>query len=97
MVVIEQCVLNFHIVNLHEKVLCDVVKMDACNLLFGSSWLFDRKVYHDGIEKTYEFKKDGKWYKLIPMPENTMESTKTCGDISTSSNKIMLYSSKEIL
>ncbi|XP_042478787.1 uncharacterized protein LOC122059821 [Macadamia integrifolia] len=33
--------------------------MDACHLLFGRPWQFDRKTKHDGFKNTYTFKKDG--------------------------------------
>lgn len=69
--------------------------MDTCHVL-GMPWLFDRKVHHDGRENTYEFKKDGKWYKLTPMLKNIEETTNTCGETITSSNKIMLCSGKEL-
>ena len=66
--------------------LCDVVEMDACHILLGRPWLFDKKSHHDGKAKTYEFKKDGQQYKLTPMLENTVQTTNTCGETS-----IMLY------
>jgi hypothetical protein len=46
-----------------------VVEMDACHVLLGRPWLFDRKVLHDGMENTYEFNKDGQCYRLEPMVE----------------------------
>lgn len=33
--------------------------MDACHLLLGRPWQFDRKVFHDGYKNTYTFVKDG--------------------------------------
>lgn len=93
----EQCLLSFHIRNFHEHVLCDVVKMEACQILFGRPWLLDRKHHHDGGANTSEFKNDGKWYKLTPIIENTVEKKKICGETSTSSNKIMLCLAKEVL
>ena len=95
MTVTQQCLLNFQIGNLNEKVLCDVVEMDACHILLGKSWLFDKNVSHDGRENTYEFKQDGQWYKLTPMLENTMivEENK---DVNNGSSRIMLCSSKEV-
>ena len=55
-----QCLLNFQIGNLGEKVLFDVEDMDACHILHGIPWLFERNVFHDNRENAYEFKKDGK-------------------------------------
>ncbi|XP_050238038.1 uncharacterized protein LOC126687520 [Mercurialis annua] len=38
-----------------DSVWCDVVAMDACHLLLGRPWQFDRKVMHDGRNNTYSF------------------------------------------
>jgi hypothetical protein len=73
--------------------------------------MFDRKVFHDGIDNSYEFVKDGQSYKLVPMLEKKMDSNKKGMD--NSNNKvpndsnsknmhgndiqIMLCSSKEFL
>jgi hypothetical protein len=32
----------------HDEVICDFVKMDACHLLLGRPWKFDRSTIHDG-------------------------------------------------
>ena len=31
----------------HDEVICDFVKMDACHLLLGRPWKFDRSTIHD--------------------------------------------------
>ena len=33
--------------------------MDACHLLLGIPWQYDRKYIHDGEKNTYTFWKDG--------------------------------------
>ena len=38
--------------------------MDACHLLLGRPWQFDRKARHDGEKNSYSFQKDGVTYKL---------------------------------
>jgi hypothetical protein len=43
--------------------------MDACHVLLGRQWLFNIKKFHDGRKNTYEFLKDGQWYRLDPMVE----------------------------
>jgi hypothetical protein len=40
--VTEQCLLSFQIGKFSEQVLCDIVEMDACHVLLGRPWLFDR-------------------------------------------------------
>jgi hypothetical protein len=33
--------------------------MDACHILLGRPWQFDRRTFHDGFKNTYSFEKDG--------------------------------------
>lgn len=42
-----------------DTIWCDVVPMDACHLLLGRPWQFDRSVIHDGRQNTYSFVFDG--------------------------------------
>lgn len=51
----------------HDRVYCDVVPMDACHLLLGRSWEFDRKVTHDGFLNTYSFKFNNRSFTLKPL------------------------------
>ncbi|XP_071704897.1 uncharacterized protein [Rutidosis leptorrhynchoides] len=41
--------------------------MDACHLLLGRPWQFDRKTRHDGFRNTYSFIKDGVSITLAPL------------------------------
>nr|XP_016492021.1 PREDICTED: uncharacterized protein LOC107811576 [Nicotiana tabacum] len=41
--------------------------MDACHLLLGRPWEYDRRAIHDGLKNIYSFVKDGKKIKLLPM------------------------------
>jgi len=41
--------------------------MDACHVLLGCPWLFDRSVMHDGRLNTYTFTKDHKKITLTPL------------------------------
>ena len=59
MTVTEQCLMRFHIGSFNEQVLCDVIEMDACHVLLGRSWMFEKKVFHYGRENSYDFFKDG--------------------------------------
>jgi hypothetical protein len=39
----------------HDKILCDVVSMQASSLLLKRSWQFDNKVVYDGFKNKYSF------------------------------------------
>jgi len=41
--------------------------MNACHILLGTPWLFDREVVHVGYLNTYSFLKDGKRITLTPI------------------------------
>lgn len=43
--------------------------MDACHLLLGRPWQFDRKAIHNGELNSYTFKKDGVSYKIQSLLE----------------------------
>jgi hypothetical protein len=61
------CLVNFSIENKYEdKAWCDVVAMDACHLLLGRPWQYDRNAHHDGRKNTYSFLVDN--VKLILLP-----------------------------
>ncbi|XP_022857684.1 uncharacterized protein LOC111378688 [Olea europaea var. sylvestris] len=49
-----------------DQVSCDVVEMDACHLLLGRPWQFDRHSLHDGYTNTYSFLFGGKKIALLP-------------------------------
>ena len=51
----KQVLISFRIGKYKDKVLCDVVLMQAGHLLLGRPWQFDRKVKHDGFTNKYSF------------------------------------------
>ncbi len=53
---------------------CDVVPMQACSLLLGRPWQYDRDVVHHGRTNTYSLMHDGKKIGLKPMtPEHILK------------------------
>nr|GEU53206.1 hypothetical protein [Tanacetum cinerariifolium] len=61
-------VFNFSIGNKYtDEVWCEVIPMDACHLLLGRPWQYDRRTKHDGFRNTYSFKKDGIHIVLAPL------------------------------
>ena len=66
--VTKKCLVSFSIgKNYKNEVWCDVVPMDACHLLLGRPWQYDRKVSHNGFKNTHSFIKDGVRIVLAPM------------------------------
>ena len=59
-----------------DEIWCDVVPMDACHLLLGRPWQFDRRVMHDGFNNTHSFVKDGIRITLAPTKLNAIEAKK---------------------
>ena len=65
--------INFAIGNYHDVVECDVVPMQACNILLGRPWQFDRDSMHHGRSNQYSFLYHGKKIVLHPMsPEDIL-------------------------
>ncbi|KAD6795090.1 hypothetical protein E3N88_05986 [Mikania micrantha] len=69
-----RCLVQFSIGNRYsDEVWCEVILMDACHILLGRPWQYDRQARHDGFRNTYSFKKDGINVTLAPL--DTREST----------------------
>nr|KYP39879.1 hypothetical protein KK1_038797 [Cajanus cajan] len=47
--------LEFSIGNYQDKVKCDVVPMEACHILLGRPWQFDKQTHHDGLTNKITF------------------------------------------
>jgi hypothetical protein len=72
-----RCLISFSIgKNYHDELWCDIIPMDACHILLGRPWLFDRKVMHDGHLNTYTFSKDGKKITLAPLSPSQLHKSK---------------------
>ncbi|GJZ17974.1 reverse transcriptase domain-containing protein [Tanacetum coccineum] len=66
--VTHRCLVHFSIGNKYtDELWCEVIPMDACHILLGRPWLYDRRVKHDGYRNTYTFKKDGVSITLAPL------------------------------
>uniref|UniRef100_A0A251SVV5 Putative reverse transcriptase domain-containing protein n=1 Tax=Helianthus annuus TaxID=4232 RepID=A0A251SVV5_HELAN len=49
-----------------DDVVCDVVPMDACHLLLGRPWEYERNIEHNGRSNTYSFLFGGVKITLVP-------------------------------
>jgi hypothetical protein len=66
--VTKKCLIQFSIgKNYKDEVLCDVVPMDACHILLGRPWQYDKRAFHDGFKNTYSFENDGTKITLAPL------------------------------
>jgi hypothetical protein len=67
--------LNFAIGPYHDVVECDVIPMQACHILLGRPWQFDKDSMHHGRLKQYSFLHHDKKIVLHPMsPEAIMHN-----------------------
>ena len=72
-----RCLIPFTIgKNYQDELWCDIIPMDACHILLGRPWLFDRRVTHDGYLNTYSFSKDGKQITLAPLSPSKLPKHK---------------------
>ena len=64
---------KFSVVDYTDKVICDVIPMDACHLLLGRPWQYDHNATHEGRTNTYSFWDSRKRRVLRPMFENAIK------------------------
>ncbi|XP_076920042.1 uncharacterized protein LOC143581054 [Bidens hawaiensis] len=65
--VTHRCLVQFSIGNKYsDEIWCEVLPMDACHILLGRQWQYDRRAKYDGFRNTYTFKKDGVSITLAP-------------------------------
>ncbi len=65
--VTKQVVISFSIGKYKDEVMCDIVPMNACHLLLGRPWQFEKSVVYNGFKNIYSFVKDGKRIVLAPV------------------------------
>ena len=66
----KRCLIKFSVgKNYKDEAWCDVIPMDACHLLLGRPWQYDRRAMHDGGKNTYTFWKDGSKVVLLPLKD----------------------------
>ena len=57
----------FQIGSYQDEVRCDIIEMDACHILLGRPWQFDREAMHEGKRNVYSFEMNGKKHSLHPL------------------------------
>ena len=73
--VTKKAMVEFSLGDFKDKVLCDIVEMDACHLLLGRPWQYDMDAMYNCRKNTYTIVRDGKTYNLKPLlePKNEKE------------------------
>lgn len=66
-IVSEQVEVNFSIGRYEDTVICDVVPMEACHLLLGRPWQYDKKSNHDGYTNKFSFIHKERKITLAPL------------------------------
>ena len=67
-IISKKALIAFSVSSYYDKVLCDVLLVDACHLLLAMLWLFDNYMIHDAHANTYAFKQKGRNLTLTPLP-----------------------------
>lgn len=63
----KQVKVEFSVRNYKDKVLCNVVPMEACHILLGRPWQFDKKTMHNGLTNEITFTHKEKKFVLYPL------------------------------
>lgn len=66
--VAKQSLISISIGSYEDQVLCDVLDMNACHVLLGRPWQYDRSVKNDGYTNIYTIRHEGKLKDLLPLP-----------------------------
>ncbi|XP_013588872.1 uncharacterized protein LOC106363133 [Brassica napus] len=82
-----QTEVSFSIGSYLDTVCCDVVPMDACHLLLGRPWQFDKDATHRGKSNTYSFEFKGRTVTLLPSPEHQTSDESSSSTATTSNTK----------
>ena len=73
----QQVEVDISIGKYNDKVLCDVVPMEASHLLLGRPWQFDKRANHDGYTNKISFMHQDKKIVLKPLsPQEVCEDQK---------------------
>lgn len=73
----KQCMISFNVGRYEDEILCDVVPMQACHVLLGRPWQYDRDTTHHGRKNRYSLLHNGKKYTLAPLsPSQVFEDQK---------------------
>ncbi|XP_019223489.1 PREDICTED: uncharacterized protein LOC109205257 [Nicotiana attenuata] len=73
----KQCMISFNVGRYEDDILCDIIPMQACHILLGRPWQYDRNVVHDGRKNRYSLELNGRKFTLAPLsPSQVFEYQK---------------------
>jgi len=58
---------SLYVGNYIDEILCDVVPMEACHILLGRPWQFDKKTMHNGLTSEITFIHKENNFLLYPL------------------------------
>jgi len=70
----DQVEIKFSIGKFKDKVLCDVIAMEACHILLGRLWQFDHKTIHNGQTNEISLFHHSKNFVLYPLTPSQVAS-----------------------
>jgi len=74
LIVQHQVKVKLSIEKYEDSVLCDVVPMEACHVLLGRPWQFDKKTMHNGLTNEITFTHKDRKFVLHPLsPSQVVE------------------------
>ncbi|XP_070010568.1 uncharacterized protein [Nicotiana sylvestris] len=69
--------ISFNVGRYEDDILCDIIPMQACHILLGRPWQYDRNVFHDGRKNRYSLELNGRKFTLAPLsPSQVFEDQK---------------------
>lgn len=69
----EKVWLEFELGEYKDRVLCEIIPMDAFHQILGRPWEYDVKAQHSGEKNTYIIEKDGRKFKMDPLPNQLVK------------------------
>ncbi|KAK4707338.1 hypothetical protein R3W88_033112 [Solanum pinnatisectum] len=63
----KQCIPSFNVGRYEDEILCDVLPMQACHVLLGQPWQYDRDTTHHGRKNRYSLLYNCKKFTLAPL------------------------------
>uniref|UniRef100_A0A151UD28 CCHC-type domain-containing protein n=1 Tax=Cajanus cajan TaxID=3821 RepID=A0A151UD28_CAJCA len=95
-VVDQQVKVKFSIGKYEDQALCDIVPMEACHILLGRPWKFEKKTVHDGLTNEITFTHKEKKFVLHPLSPQQVAEDQTQMKIKRKSEKVGKSKEEEI-